>query len=402
MKFGIRKLGTISIALLVAITTLTACGSGGSGDADTLTIQTDYAHDEFAGSLFGFFPNKVTVKPGTTLNFKQTWTGEPHTVSMGSQVDELSKPFKKVLDGIFETGKVTDEPEGYDKFSEGLPYFFGEEIGQAGAQPCYAKTVAEMPLDGSPCPDKTLKPFKGDEAYYSSGFIPFEGIRGNTFELAIADDAKPGTYLYYCNVHGAPMGGYITVSDDGEQSSQSELNRQAKVEADRTAKVLLQTYKDEKAGKSKIKGNLAGSGDARTDEAFGTVNEFTPRTIEAKVGEKVTWTFIGYHTISFNVPPYAPIFTIAKDGTVDFNASLDEPAGGWPGRTPPTPDDYDYENPPPPVSIDAGNFDGSGGLKSSGTDWVTGDKYSVTFTKKGTYPYACIVHPGMIGKVVVK
>ena len=26
-------------------------------------------------------------------------------------------------------------------------------------------------------------------------------------------------------------------------------------------------------------------------------------------------------------------------------------------------------------------------------------QYSVTFTKKDTYPYACIVHPGMIGKV---
>ena len=32
----------------------------------------------------------------------------------------------------------------------------------------------------------------------------------------------------------------------------------------------------------------------------------------------------------------------------------------------------------------------------------TGDKYSVTFTKAGTYPYACLIHPGMIGKVVVK
>ena len=53
------------------------------------------------------------------------------------------------------------------------------------------------------------------------------------------------------------------------------------------------------------------------------------------------------------------------------------------------------------MSVDAGTFDGSGGFKSNGTGWARGDKYSVTFTKKGTYPYACIVHPGMIGRVVV-
>jgi len=396
VKLGIRKLKISVVAAALAFMGFAACSGG---DTDSLTIQVDYAHDEFAGSLFGFFPNQVTVNPGTTLKFRQTWTGEPHTVTLGTQVTELAKPFKELVDEVHKTGDVPEEPEGYQFFEEGLPSFFGATIGQAAAQPCYAKTVEEMPLDGTACPTKALQPFKGDEAYYSSGFIPFEGLKGNTFEIPIAEDANPGKYLYYCNAHAIPMSGYINVSD-GEQSSQSELNRQAKVEADRTAKVLLETYKDEKAGKSKIKGNLAGSGDERTESAFGTVNEFTPRNIEANVGEKVTWTFIGYHTISFNVPPYAPVFKVAKNGKVSFNDELDQPAGGWPGRTPPTPDDFREE--PPVVSIDAGTFDGSGGLKSSGTDWVTGDKYSVTFTKKGSYPYACIVHPGMIGKVVVK
>lgn len=34
-------------------------------------------------------------------------------------------------------------------------------------------------------------------------------------------------------------------------------------------------------------------------------------------------------------------------------------------------------------------------LKSSGT-------YSVKFSKKGTFSYSCTIHPGMVGKVVVK
>ncbi len=155
------------------------------------------------------------------------------------------------------------------------------------------------------------------------------------------------------------------------------------------------------AGRGAFKTNLAGSGGTpETDQAEGSILEFTPRAIETTAGKPVTWTFIGDHTISFKVPPYAPIFKFDEKGQLGFNESLDRPKGGWPGA----PErDYNGEGPPPPpVSVDAGKWDGSGGLKSSGTGWDTGDTYTVTFTKKGTYPYACLIHPGMIGKVVVK
>lgn len=32
----------------------------------------------------------------------------------------------------------------------------------------------------------------------------------------------------------------------------------------------------------------------------------------------------------------------------------------------------------------------------------TDDKYSFTFTKAGTYPYFCGIHPKMVGKIVVQ
>ncbi len=390
------RLSRLVLVGVVVASMLSACGSGGG--ARTLTIQTDYASDEFAGSLWGFFPNQVAVRPGMTVRFHQTWTGEAHTVTLGTRVTELAAPFRPQLSKILSTGVATEEPPGYQAFSDGLPLFFNEAgVNQTAAQRCVAPAVEDLPTDATACKRRKLPPFNGTEAYYSSGFIPFDGVRGNTFDLKIDEDAKPGTYLYYCNLHGAPMGGEIKVTNDGEVSKQAALNRQGKKEADRLAKVLLDVYRDEKAGKSKYSGNLAGSGDERTVNAFGAVNEFTPRTIHAKVGEKVSWTLIG-HNLSFNVPAYAPIYIVKPDGTVTFNDALRRPTGGWPGRTPPLSD----RGPPPRlVSIDAGAFDGSGGSKSNGTGWAPGDKYSITFTKKGNYPYACIVHPGMIGKVVV-
>ena len=116
---------------------MSACGVG--ADTDTLTIETDYTHDEFAGSLWGFFPNQVTVRPGMTLRFHQTWTGEAHTVTLGTRVTELAAPFQAELSKIFAPGVVTQEPPGYDAFAKGLPVFFGDKgVNQTAAQPCLA------------------------------------------------------------------------------------------------------------------------------------------------------------------------------------------------------------------------------------------------------------------------
>jgi plastocyanin len=41
-----------------------------------------------------------------------------------------------------------------------------------------------------------------------------------------------------------------------------------------------------------------------------------------------------------------------------------------------------------------------GVFKSKALD--TDQKYSYTFTKAGTYPYYCLIHPKMVGKVVVQ
>ena len=41
-----------------------------------------------------------------------------------------------------------------------------------------------------------------------------------------------------------------------------------------------------------------------------------------------------------------------------------------------------------------------GAFKSKALD--TDQKYSYTFTKAGTYPYYCSIHPKMVGKVVVQ
>ncbi len=407
---------TLLVVAFLALASLNLSACGGSSGSGSRTIEVDYHSDDFAGSFLGYYPREVTVTPGMTLKFHQTWTGEPHSVSFGKLIDGAITPILPLLDDVA-AGKapLPDEPpDTYNAgvFDETLPNLFGpgDGLGQAAAYPCYAKSKSDLPLHNPEKPatnkackksDQSQPDFDGSYAYYSSGFIPFDGPRGNTFEMKIADDTKDGTYFYYCNVHGIPMGGKVTVKDGADVESQATLNRRGKAESERTSKPLASVYNKEKANKGEFKQPLAGSGDESTGGLEGIINEFTPRTVDTKLGEKVTWTFIGDHSISFNVPPYTPLFRFDKKGIFEFNGSLDKAAGGWPGAPAERKDIHD--GPPPPVAtVDAGNFDGSGGLKSSGIGWTNGDKYSVTFTKAGTYPYACLIHPGMIGKVVVK
>ena len=87
---------------------------------------------------------------------------------------------------------------------------------------------------------------------------------------------------------------------------------------------------------------------------------------------------------------------VDKDGTVRANPKTTDavnapkgPEGGGDQNGPP----------PPPVKIDAGQYDGSKFLSSGEFD---NEIFSITFTKAGTYQYACLVHPRMVGTLIVK
>lgn len=423
------------VALLAALTLVAgACGSGpgeGSGP-QRRTVQVDYKHDEFATSLFDYFPRRAEVRQGDTVEFKQAWAGEPHSVTMGTLVDQKIEPVLRLLQDIERTGVVPEEePKEFETFFEALPFAIGEEgASQNAAQPCYVEEqdfTAKYPGDETtPCPKRPQPEFTGRQAIYSSGIIPYEGVQGNTFRVKMADDAKPGTYSYYCNVHGPLQWGQVVVKDKTASIPSADVvAREARREAERKVAPMLRNWQAAKAGKTveggdpgdEVRIDTRGKNLAGVPTPFfenktfihGVVNEFVPREITAKVGEKVTWTFVSGHTVSFNVPRYFPIFTVAPDGTVTFNKKTQEPEG-WPGPPeedeggPPGEHGDETGRPPPedkPAHVDAGTWDGRG-FRSTGIDFDDNDAFSVTFTRPGTYAFACLVHPQMVGKLVVK
>lgn len=412
-----------------------ACGGGGETSAGTesggeeRTVLVDYKHDEFASAFLRYYPEKVKVRPGDTVTFEQAWTGEPHSVTMGKVVDNVFK-FNDLLQKFdseedARAGGVTEEviaevTETFSKVPGMLINDADYSVYQPGAQPCFVPDLDSVPVFSTPDDEQVLDAvcptrgepqpaFNGRQGLYNSGFIAPEGESANTFRVPIAADTEPGTYKYFCNYHWIAMSGEVEVVAEGESiPSQQEVSRQGRREIEEDAKSALQKVEEVKKAKGGKVGDLELplAGRDADDEFTVIVNEFLPQTVKARVGQKVKWTFDGItHTVSFNVPKYFPVLTIEKNGEVVWNPRSFQPVG-W--EVPPKPEAPEGPDGPPGErpepekrNVDVGEFDGGGGFRSSGA-LEAGETFTVTFTKPGTYPFACVLHPQMVGTLEVK
>jgi plastocyanin len=106
------------------------------------------------------------------------------------------------------------------------------------------------------------------------------------------------------------------------------------------------------------------------------LNEFAPIQVTVNVGDTVTWSLDSteFHNVLFTSGGEGPEFVQPGPEGLFVNPAVAFPAGG--------------------SSYDGSGVAGSGLLN-------TGDKFSLTFTKAGTFSYVCSIHPGMGGSVKV-
>lgn len=389
----------VLVGLVVLAFVASGCGSEeGAEDLSgpvTRTVRVDGTPSEYAGYALAFYPDRVTVRQGDTVSFDQTFTGEPHSVTMGTLVDGPLADFR-ALDGEEPSDELHAE---FGKLPVMLPEGPGD-ANQTAVNPCFVDE--ELPDDpaSTPCPEADQPEFTGEQAYYSSGYIAPDA---DDFTVPLADDIEPGEYGFYCNLHGAPMSGVIEVVEaDEEIPSQAEVDAEADAAMEADFAPLTEAYEELLADDDA--GYFAGYG-AEDSESTG-VDEFIPEAIETEAGEKVTWTVIGPHTITFNPPEGVGLPLVqAEDGTYHLNEQVMAPAGG-PGMPPPSEEAPEQgEGPPEPVEVDGGRFDGKG-FRSSGffiSSPAPGSffSYSLTFTEPGEYRYSCLIHPPMTGTVTV-
>lgn len=362
-------------------------------------LDVDGHPGAYVGSFLAYFPSEVSVTPGDTVDFRAVWTGEPHTVTMGTLVE-------KGLAAARAAGPDRNGPPPPDFAS--LPTLLPDgpgDLHQNASEPCFLETGAPPTDAATPCPKtaQATTPFNGRQTYYNSGFL----AENTTFSVKVAPDTAPGTYHYYCNLHGPQMSGTIVVKAKGTAvPSAAEVWAAGKAQRDAVVGQLAPVVAEAKAGHAVFQGYLAGYGKKGVEGA--AVNEFIPSTIKTKVAQKVTWTIIGPHTISFGAPDSVKkLFVKAPDGVLHANPQAGAPAGG--AGAPPSPPGGGGPPPPPgppvPKPIDGGTYAGTGFHSSGVVVSFPGSpefsSYSLTFTQAGTYTYVCLIHPGMAGQVQV-
>jgi plastocyanin len=292
-----------------------------------------------------------------------------------------------------------------DKASQGgekLPEAFTEDgIAQNAGQPCYLSTGIPPKDPKKHCTNAQQKQpeFTGKQSFYSSGIIPYQGPQGNTYRVPLSDDIKPGEYLFYCLVHGPGQRTKVVVKPKGAKiPGQGEVTREARKEIDVIAEPLQKQFREAKrtgrltlpGGRGKVPGPFVGLiGGNHT-----AINEFVPKTVRTKAGQPIRWKMMGSnHTISFDVPTYFPQVQFLKNGTVRLNPKLEPPAGG--AKKVPEQEGMGV------FKFDGGAYDGSGFWSSGLIGAEPYLEYTMSISKRGTYRIACLIHPPMVGTVVV-
>ncbi|MHB8467906.1 MAG: hypothetical protein ACYDH6_06680 [Acidimicrobiales bacterium] len=388
----------LAVPLVAAAIVVAGCSSSSKSSSssstttagESRTVKVDNSTPQFLGAFLSYFPSQVTVHPGDTVTFDSVFSGDPHSVTFGTLVEKGLAAMVGV-----DPNSNAAPPAAYNDLPQMLPQGPGD-ADQRAINPCYVDT-SPLPTDTkTSCASTTQPAFNGKQTYYNSGFL----AKGATYSVKLASDIAPGTYHYYCNLHGPEMQGSITVAP-----AATPIPSQADVDAAATAQLaglvakVVPAVAAATAGHPElpptihVAANLAGLL-AQGAQGVG-IDQYFPAVIHAKVGQTVSWTIIGAHTITFgaaNPPPY-PIEK-APDGSYHTSPSAGAPV------PPPS-------GPPPsgngPAKIDGGTYSGTG-LHSSGVqasfppDLTT---YSLKFAKAGTYTYVCLIHPGQVGQVVV-
>src|SRR5581483_9813463 len=230
---------------LVAIA-LIAAGCTKSAAPETKTVLVDNKASGFVGSFLAYYPSALKVHAGDTIDFKEMWSGEPHTVSMVTLVEAGLK----AMDGAPQNAAP---PAAFAKLPSMFPDGQGD-LNQNAAQPCYLASGDPSKYKGAtPCPKVTQPEFDGKQAYYSSGFLK----EGTTFSMKLAKDITPGTYHYYCNVHGPMMSGSFTVvGKDAKAPTADEVTAAGASEFKKVSDKLSADVAAARAGHAAFPGNL--------------------------------------------------------------------------------------------------------------------------------------------------
>jgi plastocyanin len=318
------------------------------------------------GDINQFFPSAIAVHAGDSVKF--TVAGF-HIINFPKTGD--APPPLAALDTTHPATGVLD--------AAGAPYWFNGQ-----GTPVIPAVVGLGTGSG--------KPYTGAAAI-GSGFPAGSGPP----KPFVVKFPKAGTYTYYCVLHTG-MKGTVSVLPKGKAVASDKADA-ARVKA-QLAKGLTALKSLDKA-KAPADTVIAGPDKTNGPSLF----RFTPAALTTKVGTPITLEMTAGTTEDHT-------FTFAKDVKAAGKAADASFIGPLPGTGtagPPTlafDPKWAYPSDPPgtTVAIDGANHgDGlvNSGVLDGSPKTPFPQKFSVSFSKPGTYTYFCAIHTFMTGKITV-
>ncbi len=294
-----------------------------------------------------FFPHQVTIHQGDTVEWQGMWIGF-HSIDV-PQTGGTDLPF------ILPTNTTA---AGLTDFA-GNPFWFNGEPNLAFNPRLFAASGGNT-YDGSARADSGL---------------PVG--RPTPFKLTFT---KPGTYVYYCDLHYGMRGIVVVAPRSTKIPTQAQEDGQIAAQQSRDAKVAKTLARTPFNGGVSV--GISGKYSVEVLAMF-------PRTLRVRTGATVTFampTTTGeIHTATFGPSDYLK----------PLGTSITNPA---PAATVVYPSS---QRGPIEVPGTHGNgFANSGGL-DRGDDAPFTAQAKFTFTAPGTYSYVCLLHPFMHGTIVV-
>ncbi|WCB96621.1 Plastocyanin [Baekduia alba] len=204
---------------------------------------------------------------------------------------------------------------------------------------------------------------------------------------------KAGTYTYFCQLHPGMKGKVTVVAKSKSVPSAKSDAARVKTQLDSALTTL------KKLDKQKTK--AANTVVAGPDSTSGPILfRFSPGTLKTKVNTPVTLTMTPGttedHTFTFAKNVKAAGKTAEKELLAPLGAGNPptfafSPKWAYPSEAPGTAVSYDGTNHGDGF-LNSGVLDGS-----SATPFP--QKFTVSFSKAGTYSYFCAIHPFMVGKI---
>jgi plastocyanin len=230
--------------------------------------------------------------------------------------------------------------------------------------------------------------YQGGEA--GSGVpLPMPGAPPPSPAFSLVIDVEPGTSIaYLCDIHPGMAGSLLVVDDDETIPTPAEVAVQTAVEfggsigaaSEAATKMEAESVNTALSSGSKVAVQMG------NDVGRAAIQQFFPYVSVIKAGESVTWQFgenaMEPHTVSMPALRGQDIAPVPQEGKPPILAM-------GPSLAPMTESG---------ATIKTGDKFSSGLLIPIPGQLPT---YTLTFADPGVYPYACNIHAGMNGVVVV-